>query len=280
MDYAAFTVTSVVVLALLATATDILGARAGRLGVSAIIIAGTAAHAYALARAAVPPWGAALLALLMGGIIAAAAAAIVNRVTSDMFLLITLAAQLLVVSTIRNATALGGMIGIGVPGRWTAAGVSTAAVLCCFVALAVTQRVFDSRTVIAAAYAAIAEDEVAARSAALPIAALRQKATMYHGILASLSGVLIALQYRYVAAEMFDFRLSVTVLTAMYIGGPAQPSYRHIYGAGAVVAVEELIAWVMSGSTSIGPLQRIVVNLLLVGILAAHVLRRQRRAKR
>lgn len=274
MDYAAFTATTIVVLALLAMATEILGARTGRLGVSAIVVAGVSAHAYALCSGTMATLTAIAVAMLCGLVVAAVTATVINRLTADMFLLVTLAAQLVFVSTVRNTAALGGMIGARVaPLQLSGSGLSAAALACCAVAIAVTQWIFGSRTIVAAAYVSVAEDEVAARSAGLPVAALRRTATMVHGILASAAGLIMALQYRYVAAEIFDLRLSLTVLTAMYIGGPGQPPHRQIYGAAAVVAVEEAIAWILSGSSAVGPVQRVVVNMLLVAILAWNVLR-------
>jgi branched-chain amino acid transport system permease protein len=173
------------------------------------------ARAYAAALCAVAGWSLPL-ALLAGCVVASAFGLVVGGAS------IRLAEDCLAVTTIgfaRKAPWLGAEMGIG---RIPATGLGATgdvAMIMGFAAAAIAFSLVVRRSWMGFAFQAVADDERAARTLAIPTGAYKLSAFAMGTTIAGLAGGLYTYFTRFIVPDSFGFILSVTIMAMVVIGG-------------------------------------------------------------
>jgi branched-chain amino acid transport system permease protein len=114
----------------------------------------------------------------------------------------------------------------------------------------------------------IRDDPLSAQAFAVPTQKLLTQVFCLHGVLSGLAGASIAISQAYISPQSFDLWLSLQVITVVYLSGTGGNPASMLAGAGALIALTELTRSLTMRTDVIGPLQQILISLLLVAVLA------------
>jgi branched-chain amino acid transport system permease protein len=273
--YALFLLIIVLQLAVLAQGTDALGGHAGRVGVQAVFFAAVGGYAYAYCAVvlAVAPWASILIAVGLVLVIALFAGTLLLRLRTNDFLLASLAAQLGFAEVANNVPALGGPLGIravppaapvasgdpGLDALWILGAAAIASSLLLVYALCLTR--FGTLV------HWIRDDVLSAAAIGVPIRTIQMSVFTTQALFAALAGIGLVISQGYVSPDSFDLTLAVAVLTVVYVSGTGGWPVAMFAGALVVVGLSEAVRTLQSLPQLVGPVQQIVVNALLIGVL-------------
>jgi branched-chain amino acid transport system permease protein len=273
--YALFVLVIVLQLVVLAQGTDALGGHGGRVGVQAVFFAAAGGYAYAFCAVvlALAPWAA--IAISAGVIcgIALIVGALFLRLRSNDFLLASLAVQLGFTEVANNLPALGGPLGIrNVPAATPfVSGDPGLDALWIFAPAALAVSVLLGYALCRARFGIVVhwirDDVLSAAAIGIPVRSVQMTVFMTQALFAALAGIGLVISQGYVSPDSFDLSLSVAVLTVVYVSGTGGWPVAMFAGALVVVGLSEAVRVLQSLPQLVGPVQQIVVNALLIGVL-------------
>lgn len=274
--YVAFLLALILQLALLAQATDLLAGHTGRTGLSASVFAGIAGYSYALAavRLQLNPWLAIGLALLSLVPISALLGYMLLKLDSQGFLIASFALQVAFVDLMRNLAFSGGPLGIRdvpAPRLLSLSGSTTGSLLLVvpFVVLTaiILTRVLGSRSYLGRLFHWIRDDGKSAIAFGVNSQHILRSAFVVHALIAGVAGISFVIAQTYVGPNSFDLWLSLNVLAVVFLSGTGGRSSLMLIGASMLICLIELVNFSSLTPESVGPVQKMIFNLLLVGIL-------------
>jgi len=92
-------------------------------------------------------------------------------------------------------------------------------------------------------------------------------AFMVHALIGATAGIGFVVAQTYVGPNSFDLWLSLNVLAVVFLSGTGGPTWLSLIGASMLVCLIELVNFAPLSPESVGPIQKMIFNLLLVGIL-------------
>ncbi len=241
--------TQIVVYAIIAVSLTLIAGSAGQLVIGQ---AGpVAVGAYASALLTVEAGWPFLPALLTAGVIAAVVSSVVAaplwRLSGHYVAVATLGLGVVVIAVIRNWESLThGSYGIFAIPAPTILGIELVdgryAFLLDLALLAVTLAfvVRVQRSRLGIALRAIGADEVAARSAGVPVRDYKALAFAISAFFSGIAGSLLAHQYSYIDPSVFTISMSLLVITVLVLGGMGSP-YGAVLGAVVLIGVPEAL---------------------------------------
>jgi branched-chain amino acid transport system permease protein len=180
------------------------------------------AGAYAAALAMVGT-GNVVLALASAAIVGSLLGIVVGfaslRVRSDFLAITTIGVNFLFTGFVRKQGWLGGEMGVsGIPGSGLGAA-GNAVMILLFATATIALSVYISRSWMGFAFRAVGEDEDAAATLGINVAAYKLAAFGIGTALAGLAGGLYAFFTQFITPDAFDFILSVMLMAMVVIGG-------------------------------------------------------------
>lgn len=276
-SYFVFLLTLTVQIVLLAQATDLLAGHGGRISLAPALFAGVGAYSYAVlaVRLGWNPW----VAFVVGCLIVTSAAmglgCLLLKLNANGFLIGTFAAQVAFVDLVNNLNLTGGPLGIrDIPGPklpfvQSEATVNSLALLvpALFISTLVMLKAVGPSSPLGRIYHWIRDDRQSAIAFGIPEKSLLRTAFVVHAVVSGIAGIGMAVAHTYIAPESFDLWLSLTILTAVFLGGTGGSSLGMIVGGVVLVALTELVNALPLRPDMVGAFQQIVLNGCLVGIL-------------
>ena len=180
------------------------------------------AGAYATALVATAGWPVPF-ALAFGALIGGSFGTIVGlasiRLRADFLAVTTIGVTFLLVGFVRKQAWLGAEMGLS---RIPASGLGpagNAAMIAAFAGVTIAFGLYVDRSWMGLAFRAVADDEQAARTLAVPVATYKLVAFAIGTAIAGLAGGLYAYFTQFIVPDSFGFILSVTLLAMVVIGG-------------------------------------------------------------
>lgn len=275
-SYVAFILVLALQLALLAQATDLLAGHTGRTGLTASVFAGVAGYFYAIAtvKLLINPWLAVCLALLSTLPVSLFIGYLLLKLDTQGFLIASFALQVALVDLMRNLTLTGGPLGIRdipAPSLLSFGGSTIGSLLVVIpgVILATTALTLTlgPRSDLGRLFHWIRDDNKSATAFGVRSQRLLQSAFTVHAIISAIAGISFVIAQTYVGPNSFDLWLSLNVLAVVFLSGTGGATSLMLVGASMLVCLIELVNFVPLRPEAVGPLQKIIFNLLLVGIL-------------
>jgi branched-chain amino acid transport system permease protein len=206
---------------------------------------GAGAYSAALLTGAGAPFA---LALLAGGLLAGAIGVVVGlaslRVRHDFLAITTMGVGFLFLGIVRQQDALGAEMGLSVAAGPGLGNLGYMALVLLIAAAVAAFSVYLRRSWLGFAFAAVADDEDAARLVAIDIARFKIAAFAIGTALAGIAGGLYAHDVRFIDPDSFGFVESVTVLAMVVVGGIG--SVWGVVVAAAVLSVLPLLVQFVS----------------------------------
>ncbi len=277
ISYIFFLLALTIQIVLLAQATDLLAGHIGRISLAPALFAGVGAYSYAVlaVHRGWNPW----LALIVSCMIVISASlpvgSLLLRLDADAFLIGTFAAQVAFVDLVNNVGFTGGPLGIrDIPGpkvpflhsRATAESLILL-VPALIISSFVLSKVVGPSSSMGRIYHWIRDDRQSAIAFGLRERSLLRKAFVVHGLISGVAGIGIAVAQSYIAPETFDLWLSLSILTAVFLGGTGGGCSNMIVGGAVLVALTELANSLPLSPSMVGAFQQVVINGCLVLIL-------------
>ncbi|MGV9665686.1 ABC transporter permease [Nocardia niigatensis] len=248
-DYGISVGTQILAYAIIAVSMTLVAGSAGQLAIGQ---AGPIAlGAYTSAVLTVSHGWAFLPALLAAGIVAAVVSSVLAaplwRLGGHYVAIATLGIGIVTVAIIRNWEPVTrgsyGIFGIPAPSLFgyeftTHTQIFRLELVVLAIVLAVILGVQRSR--LGLAIRAIGGDEVAARSAGVPVRDYKALAFAVAAFFSGIGGALLAHQYSYIDPTVFNLPMSLLVVTILVLGGAASP-YGAVLGAAVLIGVPELL---------------------------------------
>ncbi|MGV9834919.1 ABC transporter permease [Nocardia niigatensis] len=248
-DYGISVGTQILAYAIIAVSMTLVAGSAGQLAIGQ---AGPIAlGAYTSAVLTVSHGWAFLPALLAAGIVAAVVSSVLAaplwRLGGHYVAIATLGIGIVTVAIIRNWEPVTrgsyGIFGILAPSLFgyeftTHTQIFRLELVVLAIVLAVILGVQRSR--LGLAIRAIGGDEVAARSAGVPVRDYKALAFAVAAFFSGIGGALLAHQYSYIDPTVFNLPMSLLVVTILVLGGAASP-YGAVLGAAVLIGVPELL---------------------------------------
>ncbi len=193
-----------------------------------------------LALAGLPVLGTLPLAALAAGTAGLAVGLVSLRVREDFLAVTTIAVGFLFLGTIRKSPLFGGEIGLsGIPA--TGLGPEGLAVLVVALAAAVIAlSLYMKASWLGFAFAAVAEDEEAARTIAIPVSSYKLAAFFVGSTMSGLAGALYCAYARFITPDTFGFVVSVSILAMTVIGGLGS-TWGAVAGASLLTLLPEML---------------------------------------
>ncbi|MFF0632330.1 ABC transporter permease [Nocardia sp. NPDC004151] len=248
-DYGISVGTQILAYAIIAVSMTLVAGSAGQLAIGQ---AGPIAiGAYTSAVLTVSHGWAFLPAIVAAGIVAAVASSVLAaplwRLGGHYVAIATLGIGIVTVAIIRNWESVTrgsyGIFGIPAPSLFgyeftTHTQVFRLELAVLAVVVAVVVGVQRSR--LGTAIRAIGADEVAARSAGVPVRDYKALAFAVAAFFSGIGGALLAHQYSYIDPTVFNLPMSLLVVTILVLGGTASP-YGAVLGAAVLIGVPEVL---------------------------------------
>lgn len=276
-SYFLFLLATILQLALLAEATDLLGGHTGRVGLAPVLFLGIGAYSYALftIRFGWNPWLAIILTCLLVLVVSVCVGHLLLKLDADGYLIGTFAMQVAFVNLANNLNLTGGSLGIRDirgPALLRFGDESTIGALWVLVPAAVIAtvllvRVFGRTTPLGRLYHWIRDDRLSASVFGVRCGELLLAAFVLHALIAGVAGIGMAVAQSYIAPQSFDLGLSLSVLTAVFLGGSAGSPFAMVLGAVLFVAATEFVSALPLAPEMVGAFQQVMLNGLLVVIL-------------
>ncbi len=275
--YALYLLAAVCQLGLLALATDLLAGHTGRVGLAGVLLAGIGGYTYAVlcAKVGFAPWPSIALALCLTVMIATVVGRLLITLDSEWYLLVTFALQVAFVDLMNNSTITGGPLGLtNLPMPSLSRGPSDASVGALYlllpasvVAIAFLGFLLSQKNPIGRQIHAIRDDMPSALALGLRVRFVLVSVFTLHAVLAALAGIGGVVVLSYVNPSAFGLWLSVLALTAMFVGGTGGQPHFTFLGAAFVIAVSEVVSVFSTNPSTVGPLQQIMLNAVLIAVL-------------
>ena len=264
-------------LGLLAIATDLLAGHLGRVGLSAALFAGIGGYSYGVLTTSglLGPWAAVLVAVGLVILSATAIGPFIVRLDRNGFLLATFAAQVAFLDVVRGLDMTGAAIGLRdvpaptFPSFLGGSSVGPFAILIptylvvCIAALTL----FGRRTPLRRLFWAIRDDETLVRSLGIPVELSLQLAFLVHAAISGAAGIAWVIGDRYVGPDTFGVWISLSILTAVFVGGTGGRVIFMVLGAGVIVGIGEVLALSVMDPRLVGGFQQVVLNAALAATL-------------
>ena len=217
----------------------------------------------------------AIIVMLAAGIASLPVSFASTRLKGDYFILATLGFQMIVFSVLNNwEKVTGGTHGIRkIPdirlcGIWALDGYldylifTLALALLCIVFFYILQRSPFGRIL-----RALRTDELSARALGRNTAAIKNRAFFLSAAFAGLAGLVYAAFRHRIAPTTFTLDGSITILTALFIGGIGTRVRGPVIGAAIVVILPVLLRFLHLPAILVGNLQQIVFGLVLIVLM-------------
>lgn len=281
MSYVTYVGVLLLQLTLLAQATDILGGHSGRIGVGAVVFAGIGGFAYAAAikSIGIAPGGAAIVAISAGAVLAAAVAPILMALRPNDYLLSTIAAQLALMELANNTTWVGGPLGIAnvpslalralpdVPPMYPeAVGLG---LLVIAIAVAGSRMLIRPNSVGEFLHW-LRDDDISAEAFGVPKGRMLFVVFVLHALMGTACGISMVAVQGYVAPQSFGLELSLSVLAVVYLSGTGGAPVWMLAGGLVMVSVGEILRALGGMPDIVGPVQRVVLDLVLIVVLLGY----------
>jgi branched-chain amino acid transport system permease protein len=268
---------SVLELSLMAQATDLLSGHAGRLGFGAVISAGIGAYSYALLCGfGWNPWLGIFVALLVGGCTGLGLFVLVIKLNGDAYLLASFGLQMALVEMANNLSITGGPLGlrnIPIPRLWIKnADSDIVAILvllgAAIIAMLVLSTAVGSSRGLGRMVHWIRDDYLSAITAGINPNVLLGAVCVVHSLIGACAGVGLVISQGYIGPESFDLWLSLNVLTIVILSGTGGHPALMLLGSFFIVTLNETVNIFLADPSSVGPLQQVLINSILIAFLA------------
>lgn len=232
---------------------------------------GLGAYSFALALAAFGSFGvtgwiiAAVIAIVLCAVINFLIAVPTLRISTDHFLVASLALQYLLYELFKNSEWTGRSTGIsgitlGIDRTFTHL------ILFGFGALCIVASIVFLNGRFGRLFYAIKDDELLSRSAGISILKGKLLSAMASGAIAGAAGCLFALNQTYIDPESFTLHTTILIYAIMLIGGPGTP-WGPLVGGILVMGLPEALSYIALSPELVGPLRRLLFGLALLLLL-------------
>ncbi len=196
-----------------------------------------------------------------------------KNLRGDSFIMMSLAVQIFIYTILLNAVDLTGgpyglshipkpvVAGVVIQSRLALALLYSAIVCLCMVIIYLLTRSGFGRSL-----TAIREDELAARSLAIPVARRKAEALFTAAVFAGIAGSLFAHQAGYLDPTSFTLDTSILIVSVCAIGGMGSMAGA-ITGALVLTAIQEALRFVDFPTSVAGALRLLIYGLLIVWIV-------------